>query len=51
MIRIVAAKDVADVLQGALKDALEDANGRTGGAIRIEADPKMASGRFEIREG
>ena len=51
VIRIVAAKDVADVLKGALKDALEDANGRTGGAIRIEADSKMAPGRFEITEG
>ena len=51
VIVIAAAKDVADHLSHDLKEALDDANARTGGAIRVEADPSLAPGTFEIREG
>ncbi|MAY68218.1 MAG: hypothetical protein CMM77_13970 [Rhodospirillaceae bacterium] len=51
VIRIACAGDVADALAGPLKDALEDANTRTGGAIRVERDAALTPGRFEIREG
>ena len=49
MIRICAAGDVADALTGPLKDAVDDTNARVGGALRIERDPALAPGQFEIK--
>ena len=51
VIRIACAPDVADALTGPLKDALDDANARTGGAIRVDRDGALGPGRFEITEG
>ena len=51
VIRIACAADVADALAGPLKDALDDANARTGGAIRVERDGALGPGRFEVTEG
>ncbi len=49
VIRICAAGDVADALTGPLKDAVDDTNARVGGALRIERDPALAPGQFEIK--
>jgi Rne/Rng family ribonuclease len=51
VIGIAAAPDVAEALAGPLKDAVDDANRRTGGAIRISADAALAPGRYEIKGG
>ena len=51
VIRIQAAPDVAERLTGPLKDALNEANERAGGAIRVEKAESFGPGHYEITEG